>query len=228
MMKYCLKKFQISNTCNDVFKLMKKTVKYTKRDDSEAFFQFNEYRTKQCIDHLLLLYTLETDLYRALQSNVDSFAIEVYLHLSSLKQRAFKGGPTYRGMTMEKNVLQNYQWAAKNKGRLIEIKTMTSTSAVKSVAIDRAREALEYDAEHGFHKDVFLMKFSFPDTCYTAIDLSIAKPLSQYPQEKEVLLLPGTLFEVHGVTRDEDTGYHLIQLENVPISQKFYPEHLMN
>jgi hypothetical protein len=194
--------------------LLKKTVPAEDPEYKRANRFFERFRTKQNIDQLVRLYTLQTSFYDALQRDVDSFSIELYSHLSSLEARAFKGGQTYRGLIMTSENINDYRWAANDKGRMIEIKTMTSTSLLKMVAIDFVRKKRSVDVSRA-HR--VLCSFTFPKICYTAIDLTIMKPLSVYPQEKEVLLLPGTLFEVREVSKDPDSGWFMIQLENIPV-----------
>jgi hypothetical protein len=46
------------------------------------------------------------------------------------------------------------------------------------------------------------------------------KPISKYPDEQEILLLPGTLFEVHGVKDGPTNGWYTIELTNVPVPHK--------
>jgi hypothetical protein len=146
---------------------------------------FEKFRKQQNVDELIRLYTLQTPLYGALQKNVDSFAIELYSQLSSLQQRAFKGGTTYRGLAMTDDSIKAYRWAAKDKGRMIEIKTMTSTSLKKRVAIKFAKDNLGDDG----NKHCVLYVLEFPDYCYTAIDLNKDESITNYPHEKEILLL---------------------------------------
>ena len=140
-----------------------------------------------------------------------------------MEARAFKGGQTYRGLTMTSESINDYRWAANDKGRIIEIKTMTSTSLLKNVAINFARKKRSVD---GIRANRVLCSFTFPKICYTAIDLTVMKPLSAFPQEKEVLLLPGTLFEVREVSKDPDSGWFMIQLENIPVPYQVLKEAL--
>jgi hypothetical protein len=150
------------------------------------------------------------------EKNVDLFAIELYSYLSSLQRRAFKGSQTHRGLTMDDNSIKAYRWAAKDKGPMIEIKTMTSTSTEESVAI----KFTEDNKKEGDNKHCVLCILEFPDVCYTAIDLNIGEPITKYTYEKEILLLPGTLFEVHAVTNGPEDGWYTIRLKNVLIPHK--------
>lgn len=115
---------------------------------------------------------------------------------------------------MTNESIDAYRWAANDKGRIIEIKTMTSTSLLKKVAVEFALKKTSVD---GIRTHRVLCCLTFPKICYTAIDLNIIAPLSAYPHEKEILLLPGTLFEVREVSKDPDSGWFMIQLENIPV-----------
>jgi hypothetical protein len=201
-----------------VLKLLKKSVPTHHKEYHNAKALFEKFRTRQNVDELVRLYTLETPLYKELQSNVDSFAIELYSYLSSLQERAFKGGQTHRGLTMSDDSIKAYRWAAKDKGRMIEIKTMTSTTIDESVAIKFAEEKKEEEKDD--NKYCVLCILEFPDVCYTAIDLNIGEPITKYAYEKEILLLPGTLFEVRTVTNGPKDGWYTIRLENVPVPHK--------
>ncbi|CAF3853367.1 unnamed protein product [Adineta steineri] len=115
MMKYCLKKFQVSDTCQDVFKLLKKTVPSSvsgEPDYDAAREHFDRFRKQQNVNDLVRLYTFETPFYDALQRNVDSYAIELYSRLASLQERAFTGGITYRDTNpLTSHIMANRQYS---------------------------------------------------------------------------------------------------------------------
>jgi hypothetical protein len=52
-------------------------------DDAKTFFE--KFRTEQNVGELIRLFTLETPFYDALQRNVDSYAIELYMWQVSLE-----------------------------------------------------------------------------------------------------------------------------------------------
>jgi hypothetical protein len=112
------------------------------------------------------LYTLETNFYRALHSNVEVFGIEIYSQLSILKDRFFRG-QSYRGLSTENKDIKEYQWAALNQGTVIEIKTLTSTSVEPEVAYKFSRHQKTDNKEH----DRVICEFHFARHCSTAIDL---------------------------------------------------------
>jgi hypothetical protein len=117
---------------------------------------------------------------------------------------------------MADDAIKAYRWAAKDKGRMIEIKTMTSTSLQKHRAIHFAkRRVVKGDGKH-----CVLYILEFPDVCYTALDLNLGDPITNHPEEEEILLLPGTLFEVHEVTDGPEDGWYTIRLKNMPVPHK--------
>ena len=97
---------------------------------------------------------------------------------------------------------------------------MASTSLRKEIAIDFAKK------KAGTNHRCVLLILEFPEICYTAIDLSMGERLSKYPHEKEVLLLPGTLFEVREVTKVDKNGWCQIRLENITVPRKILFEAL--
>jgi hypothetical protein len=68
-----------------------------------------------------------------------------------------------------------------------------------------------------------LFTFYFEEKCDTAIQLTedlsknIKGDLTQYPNEKEVLVTPYTLFKVNTVDFDETTQLYQIHLTHIPI-----------
>ena len=123
---------------------------------------------------------------------------------------------------MTDDSIKAYRWAAKDKGRMIEIKTMASTSLKKRVAKKFAKDNLGDDG----NKHCVLYVLEFPDYCYTAIDLNKGESITNYSHEKEILLLPGTLFEVQEVTTGPEEDWYTIRLKNIPVSYKTLMEAL--
>jgi hypothetical protein len=105
---------------------------------------------------------------------------------------------------------------------MIEIKTMTSITIEECVAINFAEEKVV----EGDNKHCVLCILECPDVCYTAIDLNIGKPITKYAYKQEILLLPGTLFEVRAVTNGPKTVWYTIRLENVPVPRDILMEAL--
>jgi hypothetical protein len=189
---------------------------YIKADDLMKQYQKNS----NSIEQLLHLYTLETQFYRALKQDCLTLAIPLFMNLSKLKKRFFKGR-VYRGTHMTYAQLLTYQIAMETPGALLQTNSFSSTSIDRYIA-----EQFLYIKPKTNEKDLcVLFTFDFPDICDQAINLSrlsIDTPsLSEYEDEKEVLILPGTLFEVTRVRKatDEDDLY-TIYLTNTMIPKK--------
>ncbi|CAF3097524.1 unnamed protein product [Rotaria socialis] len=198
--KYYLTSLQRSNDCaRELQRILKDSVPSSDPNFEEARSLFDEYSSLDQIESLIRLYTLETKFYGALRSNVEVFAVEMYSKLQTFKDRSFKG-QSYSGLTMATKDIDEYKWAIHNPGTLIEIKTLTSTSV---------------DPKKAYH-------FARSNPCSTAIDLrrDTNRNLpcwSAYEDEAEVLVLPGTLFEVCDVQREADTDRYTIILRNIHV-----------
>ncbi|CAF1085632.1 unnamed protein product [Adineta ricciae] len=218
IIKYYLARMERSDdSARQLQKLLKQSIPYNHRDYRKASYLFDEFCSRNNIEYLIRLYTLETDFYGALHSNVEIFTIEIYSQLQTLNQRFFQG-QSYRGLSMANKDISEYEWAAKNPGTLIEIKTLTSTSVDPQIAYEFARNKKTNNSDR--HR--VICQFQFGQQCCTAVDLrrNDAKKLlclSAYENESEVLVLPGTLFEVHDVRRDSETGRYTISLQNIHV-----------
>ena len=70
---------KISNDCaRQLQRLLKLNVSCNHHDYKNAYFLFDEYCSRNQIKYLIHLYTLETIFYRALHTNVEIFAVEIY------------------------------------------------------------------------------------------------------------------------------------------------------
>ncbi len=202
------------NSRQSLKELIDKKVKKTERMYSRAqdlYTKFCDTKNPEC---LLTLYTLQTPIYGTLQQEVHAYATLLYLHLSQLKARAYQGY-TYRGCKMIDADIAAYQWALNDQSRLLETRTVQSTSKNKSMA----QGFVAHPPQYPWHS--VLLIFYFPDHCDTAIDLTQISPnlpcISEFPPEEEVTLLPFTLFTVHDVKVDSVNGQYRITLKNVPI-----------
>ncbi|CAF1190941.1 unnamed protein product [Didymodactylos carnosus] len=161
-----------------------------------------------CVNALLTLYTLETKFYEVLRHNAIAFTSIIYMHLSELEDRAYKGY-SYRGVAISSEDLKAYNWVHSDKKDILETCTVQSTSKNIARAESFAEKAMCSDK----HKTIF--QFNFPEKCATAIEL---RELSNYPVEEEVLVLPFTLFEVDAVKITDER--HIVYLTNVPVPDK--------
>lgn len=194
------------NNCDDYIKANELMKDYTKKSHS--------------IEQLLHLYTLETQFYRVLKQDSLPLAIPLFMSLPKLKKRYFKGR-SYRGMHMTSEQLLTYQIAMDTPGTLLQTNAFSSTSMDRCIA-----EQFAYVKRKSSEKDFcVIFIFDFPEICDQAINLSrisIDTPcLSEYEDEKEILILPYTLFEVTRIKKDnDDDELYTIYLTNVIIPNK--------
>ncbi len=172
---------------------------------------YQEYVSSNSVEPLITLYSLETPLYRALQSDADAYTLILYLHLDQLRKRTFRGD-TYRGATMTVADLDAYRWAHKNSA-ILETRSLQSTSK----SIDVANQFAPSLPSNSIRLSVIL-HFQFNEICPSAIDI---KGLSYFPEEEEVLLLPFTLFKVTSIQLKNinDKEQHEITMENISVPQ---------
>ncbi|CAF0960705.1 unnamed protein product [Rotaria sordida] len=178
----------------------------------------NKFARTKRIEPLLRLYTLETPLYHQLHYESDAWLVPLICRFANLKPRFFQG-TSYRGLTMKSQELRAYRSACRKKSCVIQINTFCSTSADRHVAESFLNVGSDSDVIHA------LMIFEFPLPCDTAIQLYAISDkypcLSDFEDEKEVLLLPRTLFHVKRIDNDDRQHYVTIWLEYVPPEQ--YP-----
>ncbi|CAF1406793.1 unnamed protein product [Adineta ricciae] len=172
---------------------------------------FSQYAKEKKLEPLLRLYSLETPFYKSLnRDNSDALFMPLLWRLQSLESRTFQG-QSFRGLTMTDEDLRAYQWALHNKNSLIRTCSFCSTSLEERVARQFIGPSIATD------KKRVLMVFHFPELCDTAIALyrlSDNLPcVSEYEDEKEVLLLPRTMFMVTNIKQSVDLI--IIYLENV-------------
>ncbi|UJR29619.1 hypothetical protein I4U23_017167 [Adineta vaga] len=175
---------------------------------------FADYLNTKNITNLIHLYTLN-DIYRAIRQNSDPYTTLVYLHLSSIPQRAYQG-ICYRGIQMSKFDVSRFYYAMKYNC-VIETHNFASTSKLKNVSLLYSGYGEPYD--HDLYSILFI--FEFLTQCKTAIDLTRVSenlpPISQYSDEEEVLILPYTLFKVLNVSEATENEPFSIYLQNIPV-----------
>ncbi|CAF1437744.1 unnamed protein product [Adineta steineri] len=200
-----------------LYSLIIANVPRTHKEYVEVNNLYQIFAKKRNIDHLLKLYTLETDIYSALQTQPDSFTILVYLHLTELKERAYQGH-TYRGAKMNEPDIAAYRWALSNQNYILETRSIQSMSKDESVAQEFA------ELQPGDKRYSVIFVYDFPERCKTAIDLTKISNdlplLSHYEKEQEVTLLPFTLFTVCNIQTASTTGQYHITLRNVPVPKQ--------
>jgi len=200
-------------------------LKHTTTDKSNDYIKANDLinqyeKDSNSIEQLLHLYTLETEFYRTLKQDCLPLAIPLFMHLPKLKHRYFKGR-VYRGMHMTYEQLLIYQIAMDTPGTLLQTRSFSSTSIDRNVA-----EEFVYFKTKKHEDDLcVLFIFDFPDVCDQAINLSRISAdtpcLSEYENEKEVLILPWTLFKITHINKPNDeNSLCTIHLINIMMSKK--------
>jgi hypothetical protein len=215
MMRYCIRKLQVIDAKWDVQVLIRNTMKVEMGHTMETVNDlFQKFKITDNVDYLIHAYTLDSPFYRALQNREDSFVILIYKNISVLKDRAFQG-KSYRGLSMTEKDIEAYRWAQRRKNSIIEIRTMSSTS----IDLTIANAFCPRDLPSPQSRSVICI-YHFPIECQTALKLyeipeKKLPSISSFPVENEVLLLPGTLFEVERVYETDDT--YRIELSNIQV-----------
>ncbi|CAF1265775.1 unnamed protein product [Adineta steineri] len=144
----------------------------------------------------------------------DRFIREFDLKEAELAQFAFVG-TTYRGTSMSMSDVINYRKASEQNP-----KWMIAPRAFQSTSINRVKaiEFLHSKKQDG--KPVGLMVFHIPVACSTILAI---KEISRYPQEDEVLIMPGNLFTITKVTQcEDDPTLPEVHLEHVKRDISFF------
>lgn len=192
--------------------LIKSSIPSDHPEFEKAYDLFFKYSKTKKAEHLLRLYTLETPFYRSLTPDNSGWMLCLCLFdAGCLRNRAFSGR-SYRGLSMTEADLKAYQWALKRKGSILYTNTYCSTSVDETVA-------KEFMGSVCSEKVRVLMVFHFPEPCDAAIQLyAVSEKLpciSEYENEQEVLVLPGSIFHVVNITNDDAENLYTIYLENV-------------
>ncbi|CAF0835120.1 unnamed protein product [Rotaria sordida] len=176
----------------------------------------NKYIQEGTIESLLKLYTLEAPFYHSLLKRSSPLGFPFFMHLSDLKQRYYQGY-SYRGVQLTRHELNEYRWALKNKDSVLSAYTFASTSINRDVAEKFAAKPSSSSSSSSDKISVLLI-FHFPQPCDTAINLSEIPEyqlpcISNYENEKEVLVGPRTFFKVTEIEIDRFNEQYMIYLE---------------
>ncbi len=121
---------------------------------------------------------------------------------------------------MTRHELNEYRWALRHKDSVLSLLTFSSTSIVRDVA-----ERFSSNSLPSSDKISALLVFYFPQPCNTAINLSEIPEyqlpcISNYENEKEVLISPRTFFKVTEIEIDRSDERCTIYLENLCSGQQ--------
>jgi hypothetical protein len=153
------------------------------------------------------MYTSESPFFRYINETQDeAYFMELLISLTAFTKRSFCGY-AYRGIGIDRVDLDFYLWAWHHPASFIEMRLINSASVSREVA-----EAFVIGIpNNGSIKTIFILHFT--EQCKTAID---TRDISDYPQEEEVLVIPGTFFEVTSIKQSSDLT--IIELKNIPVS----------
>ncbi|CAF1242469.1 unnamed protein product [Adineta ricciae] len=171
------------------------------------------------VEHLLTIYTLETPFYNEVGGPKRCYALlkPLIRNLNTLRRRHYQG-TSYRGLSMTKEDLEEYEHAmeqgvVRNKKSVITLASFASTSRDIRVAL------FFLDAYRVEGKTAVLFTLSFSEVCDTAVTLyrtSESTPsISAFEDEEEILVYPGTMFQVTAIDSTSDPSITHIHLTNV-------------
>ncbi|CAF1365198.1 unnamed protein product [Rotaria sp. Silwood1] len=187
-----------------------------------------EANRRNSIAPLITLYSSEeAGLYRPLNQQLasspsgaqtsphlcDRFVMEFYLKRKELKQRAFTG-TIYRGATLSVDDVAVYESALKNDSTaVLGLKAFTSTSIDPLIALSFA---MKTPIGEGQKHVLFVFEINkVSSTIFAIEDISI------YGQEREVLILPGSLFVVTDIQENTELQITQIVLRHWKVSFSF-------
>lgn len=137
------------------------------------------------------LATIGTDSHRA-ASICDRFVREFDLREAELSKFGFTG-TTYRGTTISQDDLEHYRQASEQNPKWTIVPRAFQSTTVN---LSKAMEFIKLKKANG--KSVGLLVYHMPVACSTIFSV---KEISRYPQEEEVLIMPGNLFTITKVTQ---------------------------
>jgi hypothetical protein len=166
----------------------------------------NDAKTKNNIEPLITMYTSELACYRTLNQQLsnsthehesaphlcDRLIMEFLIRSEQLESRIFIG-PTYRGAAISCGEIRVYEQALNNKRHsVLAFNSFTSTSENIEIALDFMCSGPPKD-----NKVYVLFIITVNDKSTNIFSIS---DVSEHPKEKEVLVMPGTLFVITDMT----------------------------
>ena len=183
---------------------------------AEVLELFQEFLQTENIKHLFKLYTVDQSLCQYLAQDLrrtQCFLVPIQSSLYCVEPRAYKG-QSFRGLSMNLEALTPYQRALDNaRETFVGTKTICSTSVDRSVAVPFSGNDQKDD---GLLHVLLICNFS--QRCTTAISLYANGPdqpsMSNFDDEQEVLVLPGTIFSVKEIKQCPEARLIEIYLEH--------------
>ncbi|CAF1404099.1 unnamed protein product [Adineta ricciae] len=159
------------------------------------------------------LATIDNNPNRA-ASICDRFVREFDLREAELSKFGFIG-VTYRGTTMSESDFEHYRQASEQNPKWTIVPRAFQSTTVKR---SKAMEFIDLKRTKGKH--VGLLVYHIPVACSTIFSV---KEISRYPQEEEVLIMPGNLFTIMKVTQCVDNpDLPEVHLEHVKRDISFF------
>ncbi|CAF1063026.1 unnamed protein product [Adineta steineri] len=183
-----------------------------------------EADTTKSIVPLIILYTseysdgehkafyklLNEQLALASKSDIDTsnfctrFVYEFDMKSDQLEKRAYTG-QTFRGALMSESDIEQYkELTTKGENGVIALRAFTSTSRIRDVAMHFLKPQVG--------KKRVLYVFNIPNRSNGIVSV---QDISRFPDEEEVLIIPGNLFTISSVRKDEDFDLTEIHLEHI-------------
>jgi hypothetical protein len=178
--------------------------------------EFNKANQKNSIKPLLTIYSDENcGFYKSLNRQLadtaaeadtsphlcDRFIIEFHIRSDELKKRSYLG-TVYRGAAINLSDLSFYEKVCENKPRgIIAFKAFTSTSEDKWVALNFINSSPSKEHQIGI---LFIIEIKVKSPTIVGI-----ADVSKYPEEKEILIMPGNLFIVKKIVKDVETCIYI-------------------
>ncbi|CAF3373366.1 unnamed protein product [Rotaria socialis] len=183
---------------------------------SELLSRLQDAKCCESPELLITAYVAESPFFRYINKNRDEvYFMELLIGLVQLQHRSFRG-TAFRGISLNRADLDLYLWACHHPNSFIETYNINSASEICEIA--------KQFAKHYGHMEpdtimaLFIIHFS--ETCETAISVT---DISLCPQEKEVLIMPGTFFQVISVEKSPSdsclSDMTIIKLQNIPVSR---------
>ncbi|CAF1170123.1 unnamed protein product [Didymodactylos carnosus] len=188
---------------------------FLRKDDNE--YENNkrvlqEAKNKESVGPLITLYTQEAvGFYRILNEQL-ALMITSNDNLDDMNGASSLCDRFVREFDMREDELQKYKNACKGEKRcIIATKTFQSTSRSRD-------QALAFATKHINGKGIIFV-FDIRQECSTVFDV---QHLSEYPQEEEILILPGNLFEIMEVIEAKEQDVTEIHLRHLKIKISFF------
>ncbi|CAF2092749.1 unnamed protein product [Rotaria magnacalcarata] len=188
----------------------------------------SEAQNSNSLEPLIKLYTSEeANMYNSLNKHLassstdshmgphlcDRFVMEFFMRRDELKRRAYTG-IAYRGITLSINELDIYKRAVRNEAQgVLNFKSFTSVSRDPMIAL---QFATKYPPKENEKTVLFVFEiYAATPTVFSIEDISY------FPHEREVLILPGSLFIIDSVEDNLSMNITTIHLTHWEVPVRF-------